>query len=149
MLISAFVKSRFYAGFGLRICHMAIIFRRFSMSNSGGFMEYRLLGRTGVKVSPLCLGCMMFGMKTEPEVSYDIVDAAIDAGINFIDTANVYSRGKSESITGEALKRNGKRSSVVLATKVHGRMADDDPNAQGNTRRHIIEEFETTPNRLY
>ena len=111
-------------------------------------MDYRSLGRTGIKVSPLCLGCMMFGAKTEPDDSYAIVDAAIDAGINFIDTANVYSRGKSETITGEALKRNGKRASIVLATKVHGKMADDDPNMQGNTRRHIIEQCEASLKRL-
>lgn len=111
-------------------------------------MEYRLLGRTGVKVSPLCLGCMMFGGKTSPEDSYPIIDRALDAGINFVDTANVYSRGRSEEVTGEALKRNGKRAAIVLATKVHGRMADDDPNAQGNTRRHIIEQCEQSLRRL-
>ena len=70
-------------------------------------MEYRNLGRTGVKVSPICLGCMNFGGRTEEEKSYEIIDHAIDAGINFLDTANVYSRGKSEIVTGEALKRNG------------------------------------------
>ena len=91
-------------------------------------MEYRSLGRTGVQVSALCLGCMNFGGKTTPEDSYAIIDAAIDAGINFLDTANVYSRGRSEEVTGEALVRNGKRQQIVLATKVHGTMADDDPN---------------------
>ena len=104
-------------------------------------MEYRQLGRTGVQVSSVCLGCMMFGRATSPEDAYPIVDRALDAGINFLDTANVYSRGKSEEITGEALHRNGKRHRVVLATKVHGRMADDDPNASGNSRRHIIAEL--------
>src|SRR4051812_26470810 len=92
-------------------------------------MEYRTLGRTATKVSPLCLGCMMFGGKTSPEDSYVIIDRALDAGINFLDTANVYSRGRSEEVTGEALKRNGKRHQVVLATKVHGTMDDNDPNA--------------------
>ncbi len=111
-------------------------------------MEYRQLGRTGVKVSPLCLGCMMFGGKTEPKESYAIIDRAIEAGINFLDTANVYSRGKSEQVTGDALKRNKKRASIVLATKVHGKMADDDPNASGNTRRHIIEQCEASLARL-
>ena len=111
-------------------------------------MEYRPLGRTGVKVSELCLGCMTFGNTTEPEDSYAIVDRAIDAGINFLDTANVYSRGRSEEVTGEALTRNGKRSRIVLATKVHGRMADDDPNAAGTSRRHIIEQCEASLNRL-
>ncbi len=111
-------------------------------------MEYRALGRTGVKVSELCLGCMMFGGKTEPQDSYDIIDRAIDAGINFLDTANVYSRGRSEEVTGEALKRNGKRGGIVLATKVHGTMSDDDPNASGNSRRHIIEQCEASLTRL-
>ncbi|MCX6046393.1 MAG: aldo/keto reductase [Chloroflexi bacterium] len=111
-------------------------------------MEYRALGRTGVKVSPLCLGCMMFGGRTSPEDSYAIIDRALAAGINFLDTANVYSRGRSEEVTGEALKRNGKRQSVVLATKVHGVMADDDPNMQGNSRRHMIEQCEASLRRL-
>ena len=111
-------------------------------------MEYRQLGRTGVQVSSVCLGCMMFGRVTSPEDAYPIIDRALDAGINFIDTANVYSRGKSEEITGEALHRNGKRQRVVLATKVHGRMADDDPNASGNSRRHIIAECEQSLKRL-
>jgi len=111
-------------------------------------LEYRSLGRTGVQVSPLCLGCMMFGGKTGPEESYAIIDRAIDAGINFLDTANVYSRGRSEEFTGEALKRNGKRQRIVLATKVHGKMADDDPNAQGTSRRHIIEQCDASLRRL-
>jgi len=111
-------------------------------------MEYRSLGRTGMKVSPLCLGCMMFGGKTNAEDSYAIIDRAIDAGINFLDTANVYSRGNSEKVTGEALKRNGKRAKIVLATKVHGRMDDDDPNAAGSSRRHIIEQCEASLRRL-
>lgn len=111
-------------------------------------MEYRNFGRTGMKVTPLCLGCMMFGGKTEPEDSYKIIDRAIDAGINFLDTANVYSRGRSEEVTGEALKRNGKRQQTVLATKFHGQMADDDPNALGNSRRHIIEQCEASLKRL-
>jgi aryl-alcohol dehydrogenase-like predicted oxidoreductase len=111
-------------------------------------MEYRSLGRTGTQVSVLCLGCLMFGDRTEPEESYDIIDRAIDGGINFLDTANVYGRGRSEEVTGEALKRNGKRDKIVLATKVHGRMNDDDPNAWGNTRRHIIEQCEASLERL-
>lgn len=111
-------------------------------------MEYRSLGRTGVKVSMLCLGCMMFGGRTTPEDSYTIIDSAIDAGINFLDTANVYSRGRSEEVTGEALKRNGKRERIVLATKVHGTMADDDPNMEGNSRRHIIQQAEASLRRL-
>jgi aryl-alcohol dehydrogenase-like predicted oxidoreductase len=111
-------------------------------------MEYRSLGRTGVKVSVLCLGCMMFGGRTAPEESYAIIDRAIGAGINFLDTANVYSRGRSEEVTGEALQRNGKRAGIVLATKVHGTMDDADPNAGGNSRRHIIEQCEASLKRL-
>jgi aryl-alcohol dehydrogenase-like predicted oxidoreductase len=91
---------------------------------------------------------MYFGSKTEPEDAYKLVDRAIDAGINFLDTANVYNRGRSEEITGEALKRNGKRSRMVLATKVHGRMSDDDLNMQGNSHRHIIEQCEASLRRL-
>ncbi len=111
-------------------------------------MNYRNFGRTGVKVCPLCLGCMMFGRKTDPEDSYRIIDRALDAGLNFLDTANVYGRGRSEEITGEALKRNGQRNRVFLATKVHGVMADDDPNMQGNSRRHIIEQCDASLKRL-
>ncbi|MEO6053229.1 MAG: aldo/keto reductase [Chthoniobacterales bacterium] len=111
-------------------------------------MSYRPLGRTGVKVSPLCLGCMMFGGGTSPEDSYPIIDHALDNGINFLDTANVYSRGKSEEITGEALHRNGKREKIILATKVNGRMEGEDPNACGNTRRHIIAQCEASLRRL-
>ncbi len=111
-------------------------------------MEYRNFGRTGMKVSPLCLGCMMFGGKTEPQPSYDMIDRAIEAGLNFLDTANVYSRGRSEEVTGEALKRNGKRDQIVLATKVHGGMDDDDPNMRGNSRRHIIQQCEASLKRL-
>jgi len=108
----------------------------------------RLLGRTGVQVSDLCLGCMMFGGRTEPEESYRIIDRALDAGINFLDTANVYSRGRSEEVVGEALKRNGKRDRIILATKVHGEMADGDPNMQGNSRRHIIQQCDASLKRL-
>ena len=111
-------------------------------------MEYRLLGRTGVSVSELCLGCMMFGGKTEPKDSYAIIDRAIDGGVNFLDTANVYSRGRSEEVTGEALKRNGKRDKIVLASKVHGRMDDDDINAMGNSRLHILEQCDASLKRL-
>ena len=110
-------------------------------------MEIRSLGRTGVKVSDLCLGCMMFGGRTTPADSYAIIDRALDAGINFLDTANVYSIGRSEEVTGEALKRNGKRNQVVLATKVHGKMGEG-PNDLGNSRRHIIEQCEASLRRL-
>ena len=111
-------------------------------------MEYRSLGRTGTKVSTLCLGCLMFGGRTNEPDSMDIIDRAIDGGINFFDTANMYVRGKSEEMVGKAFKRNGKRAQIVLATKVHFRMDDDDPNAQGNSRRHIIEQCEASLQRL-
>ena len=111
-------------------------------------LEMRPLGRTGVKVSSICLGAMMFGGKTAVDDSCAIIDKAIDSGINFIDTANVYSLGKSEEATGEALKRNGRRNHIVLATKVHGVMDAEDPNMQGNSRRHIIQQCEASLKRL-
>ena len=111
-------------------------------------MEYRSLGRTGTKVSSLCLGCLMFGGRTSESDSMDIIDRAIDGGINFLDTANMYVRGRSEEMVGKALQRNGKRDRIVLATKVHYRMDDDDPNAQGNSRRHIVEQCEASLRRL-
>jgi len=111
-------------------------------------MDYRPFGRTGMNVSQLCLGCMTFGGRTNAEDSYAIIDRAIDAGINFLDTANIYSRGKSEEFIGQALKRNGKRSRIVLATKVHRSMDDTDPNAWNNSRRHIIEQCEASLKRL-
>ncbi len=90
----------------------------------------------------------MFGAKTELADACRMIDRALDAGLNFFDTANVYSRGKSEEFVGEALKRNGRRNRVVLATKVHGRMADDDPNAWGSHRRQIIEACDASLRRL-
>lgn len=111
-------------------------------------IETRLLGRTGVQVSNLCLGTWTLGNRTPPEDSYRIVDRAIERGVNFIDTANVYSRGISETTTGEALKRNGKRDRMVLATKFHGAMADDDPNMRGASRRHVIAACEASLTRL-
>ena len=111
-------------------------------------MEYRSLGRTGTKVSTLCLGCLMFGGRTNETDSMDIIDRAIDGGINFFDTANMYVRGRSEEMVGKAFQRNGKRPRIVLATKVHFRMDDEDPNAQGNSRRHIIEQCEASLRRL-
>jgi aryl-alcohol dehydrogenase-like predicted oxidoreductase len=111
-------------------------------------MEYRPLGRTGIQVSPLCFGTMMFGDKNNAEEASMLLDRAVGAGINFIDTANVYGRGLSEEITGESLHRLGLRDKVVLATKVHGKMSDTDPNSFGNTRRHIIAECEASLRRL-
>jgi aryl-alcohol dehydrogenase-like predicted oxidoreductase len=110
-------------------------------------MQMRQLASTGVQVSPLCLGAMMFGAWGEPDhqESIRIIHAALDAGINFVDTADVYSRGESEEIVGKALA--GRRDQVFLATKVHGRM-DDDPNQFGNSRRWIIQEVENSLRRL-
>ncbi len=111
-------------------------------------MEMRTLGRTGVRVSPLCLGAMMFGGwgNEDHDDSIRIIHRALDAGINFIDTADVYARGESEEIVGKALA-GGRRDNVVLATKVHGTMGDD-PNEFGNSRRWIIREVENSLRRL-
>jgi aryl-alcohol dehydrogenase-like predicted oxidoreductase len=111
-------------------------------------METRTLGSTGVRVSPLCLGAMMFGSWGNPDhdESIRIIHRALDAGINFIDTADVYSRGESEEIVGKALA-GGRRDNVVLATKVHGTMGDD-PNEFGNSRRWIVKEVENSLRRL-
>jgi aryl-alcohol dehydrogenase-like predicted oxidoreductase len=110
-------------------------------------MEYRPLGRTGVQVSPLCLGTMMFGAwgNTDHEDSVRIIHRALDAGINFVDTADVYSAGESEEIVGKALK--GRRDDVVLATKFFVPMGDD-PNQRGGSRRWIITEVERSLKRL-
>ena len=111
-------------------------------------MKLHSLGRTGIKVSPLCLGAMMFGAWGNPDhdESIRIIHRALDAGINFIDTADVYSQGESEIIVGKALSSID-RSRVVVATKVHGNMGDD-PNAQGNSRRWIIAECDNSLRRL-
>jgi aryl-alcohol dehydrogenase-like predicted oxidoreductase len=111
-------------------------------------MDFRTFGSTGVRVSPLCLGAMMLGDWGNPdgEDGVRIIHRALDAGINFIDTADVYSRGGSEEIVGRALA-GGRRDNVVLATKVHGRMGDD-PNQFGNSRRWIVREVENSLRRL-
>jgi aryl-alcohol dehydrogenase-like predicted oxidoreductase len=108
----------------------------------------RPLGPTGVQVSPLCLGAMMFGAwgETTSQESTHIIHRALDAGINFIDTADVYSRGESEERVGEALA-GGRRDNVVLATKFHGTMGDD-PNEAGNSRRWVFREVEASLRRL-
>jgi aryl-alcohol dehydrogenase-like predicted oxidoreductase len=111
-------------------------------------MEYRNFGRTGVKVSRLILGSVNFGTRTDEAESFDMIDHAIGRGINFIDTSNMYGRGVSETTIGKALKRNGQRERIVLATKVHYRIDDDDPNAQGNSRRHIIDQCDKSLKRL-
>jgi len=111
-------------------------------------MQTRILGTTGVKVSPLCLGAMMFGAWGNPDhdESVRIIHRALDAGINFIDTADVYSGGESEEIVGKALAA-GRRDDIVLATKAHASMGDD-PNQQGNSRRWLIRECENSLRRL-
>jgi aryl-alcohol dehydrogenase-like predicted oxidoreductase len=118
-------------------------------------MDYRSLGRTGMQVSPLCLGAMMFGAWGEPDhdVSIAIIHRALEAGINFIDTADVYSQGESETIVGAALA-GGRRADVILATKFHGPMdvpmgqPGGDPNQRGNSRRWIVMEVENSLRRL-
>jgi len=111
-------------------------------------MDYRTLGTTGVQVSQLCLGAMMFGAWGNPDHddSVRIIHRAVDAGINFVDTADIYSFGESEVIVGEAL-RTLDRDGIVLATKVHGAMSAD-RNAQGNSRRWVIAECEHSLKRL-
>lgn len=111
-------------------------------------MDYRSLGRTGVMVSELCLGCMNFGTSASVADGLEVIDRAIDEGINFLDTANVYGQGASEVAVGKALQRNGKRGQIVLATKVHGRMDEDDILAAGNNRRHIIQQCEASLKRM-
>jgi aryl-alcohol dehydrogenase-like predicted oxidoreductase len=110
-------------------------------------MEYRRLGTTGVKVSTHCLGAMMFGEwgNNDHDESIKIIHAAIDGGINFIDTADVYSAGESEEIVGKALK--GRRDEVVLATKFHGPMGKG-MNERGNSRLWIMQEVENSLRRL-
>ncbi len=117
-------------------------------------MKYRNLGRTGVKVSELCLGTMNFGYRTSEADTQKIVDRAIEAGINFIDTANFYGQplndgtgqGTTEKILGKVLK--GKRGRIVLATKGFALMDASDPNARGNSRRHLIQACEDSLRRL-
>jgi len=110
-------------------------------------MEYRSLGRTGVMVSPLCLGTMNFGAPTSKEESIAIINRALEAGINFIDTSNSYNAGESERIIGQALKENGRRDQVILATKVHARVGPG-PNDGGTSRYHIIKACEDSLRRL-
>jgi aryl-alcohol dehydrogenase-like predicted oxidoreductase len=111
-------------------------------------MKYRTLGRTGIKVSPYCLGAMMFGGIANPdhEDCIRIIHKALDFGINFVDTADRYSNGESEEIVGKALK--GRRQNIVLATKVNGTMGED-PNQQGNSRRWITQAVEASLRRLH
>ena len=111
-------------------------------------MELRPLGRTGVQVSSFCLGAMMFGAWGNPDhdESIRIIHAALDAGVNFIDTADVYGAGESEKIVGKALA-GGRRDDVILATKFHNPMGED-PNRRGNSRRWIMRAVEDSLRRL-
>src|SRR5437867_4895067 len=110
-------------------------------------MELRTIGRTGVQVSAFCLGTMMFGPwgNTDEDECVRMIHSALDAGINFVDTADVYGEGRSEEIVGKALK--GRRDEVVLATKVHGEMGKG-PNDRGNSRYWIMREVESSLRRL-
>jgi aryl-alcohol dehydrogenase-like predicted oxidoreductase len=119
-------------------------------------MKYNLLGNTGLKVSELCLGTMTFGGQgfwtnigsLDQKAVDELVSRAVNAGINFIDTANVYSEGLSEELTGKAIRNLGlKRDDLVIATKVRGKMADG-PNGSGLTRKHILHEVEASLRRL-
>ncbi|HVU10475.1 MAG TPA: aldo/keto reductase [Phototrophicaceae bacterium] len=110
-------------------------------------MEYRPLGRTGVMVSALCLGAMNFGGVTPADEGIAIIDRALDAGINFIDTANVYNGGESEKVVGQALKNNGKRDEIVLATKVFS-VVGTGPNDRDASRYHVIKACEDSLRRL-
>jgi 1-deoxyxylulose-5-phosphate synthase len=123
-------------------------------------MEYANLGRTGLKVSRICLGCMTYGAPAtgEPkpgrqawaldeEQSQLYLRQALDLGINFFDTANVYSSGASEEVLGRFLKKNARRESVVVATKVHGLMRDE-PNGRGLSRKAILHEMDESLRRL-
>ena len=115
-------------------------------------MEYTTLTGTGMTVSRLCLGCMSFGSKErsewvlEGDDALEVIDRAIDLGINFFDTANIYSRGESERLLGEAL--DGRRDEMVVATKVYNQMDDDDPNTGGLSRKTIEQELAASLDRL-
>ena len=115
-------------------------------------MEYTTLGSTGIEVSRICLGCMSFGdpdwrewVRGE-EFGHELVERALDLGINFFDTANMYSRGESERVLGDALE--GRREESVVATKVFFRMDDDDPNSGGLSRKTVEQELDASLDRL-
>lgn len=108
-------------------------------------MEYRRLGKTGLKVSALCLGCWRFGSDADEQAAVGVITAALDAGINFIDTADVYTGGHSERIVGKVIA--DRRSEVVLATKFRWRSGKG-PNAEGASRKHILEACEASLKRL-
>ena len=109
-------------------------------------MEYRRLGNSGLKVSTLCLGAMMFGDRTTEDVAARIVDSALDAGVNFIDTADSYAKGGSESVVGNLIAK--RRDRWVLATKVQNAMNPKDPNSGGGGRKWITYEIDASLSRL-
>ena len=110
-------------------------------------MEYRRLGRSGLKIYSLVLGTMNFGNPTSKEESFKIIDRAIEAGINLFDCANVYAEGESERILGEAFARSGKRKDIFITSKVFMRTGPG-PNDAGNSKHHIIESCEASLKRL-
>lgn len=110
-------------------------------------MEYRVLGRTGVKVAPLCLGSDNFANPTPEAESIAMINRALDAGINLIDTSNSYAKGESERIIGRALAENGRRHDVLIATKAHYPTGPG-PNDRGNSRLHLLKACEDSLRRL-
>jgi aryl-alcohol dehydrogenase-like predicted oxidoreductase len=110
-------------------------------------MKYRRLGRSGLRISSLVLGTMNFGNPTDKGEAFRIIDAAIEAGINLLDCADIYADGESERILGEALARNGKRKEVFVTSKVFWRTGTG-PNDQGNSKHHIIKSCEASLKRL-
>jgi aryl-alcohol dehydrogenase-like predicted oxidoreductase len=110
-------------------------------------MEYRVLGRSGIKVSPLCLGTDNFANPTPEEESVRMIARAMDAGINIIDTSNSYMQGESERIIGRALAESGRRHEMIIATKVHYPVGPG-PNDRGNSRLHILKACEDSLKRL-
>src|ERR1700722_17650461 len=129
-------------------CSVYFSLRRPKQRQPGGTMQYRTFGKTGIKVSPYALGAMMFGAVGNPdhEDSVRIIHKALEAGINFIDTADAYSHGESEEIVGKAIP--GRRDSIVLATKFGLPMDPDDPNQRGASRRWIMRAVEDSLRRL-
>ncbi|MBX0329578.1 aldo/keto reductase [Oscillochloris sp. ZM17-4] len=110
-------------------------------------MDYRLLGRTGVRVSPICIGTMNFGSPTPDVEAARIIDRALDAGVNFFDTANSYNAGESEAVIGRALAASGRRQELILATKAHFPTGPG-PNERGNSRLHLMRACEDSLRRL-
>jgi aryl-alcohol dehydrogenase-like predicted oxidoreductase len=111
-------------------------------------MEYRFMGRTGLKVSEICLGCQTFGWGADEPTAFALADRFIEAGGNFFDTSNIYNEGKSETMLGNWLKSRGNRSALVIATKVFFPTGKG-PNDTGATRKHIFEQIDVSLRRLH